>query len=478
MTPKPGRPRGRVETSPRSAPRSIGIVGHVGNENLGDESIIAAVIQNLRDRWPDTDIVGFTLNPADTRQRHGIPSYPLRQVTAATRGPHSAGAAAGSAVRPGSGSAPQGSLRELVKRLPVVGPVSRAVVRCLRQVAVVASEFPFMLASWRHTAQLDLLVFAGSHQLNDFVGGPWAYPYTVLKWTLSARLGRAPVVFLSMGAGPIDSWLGRRFIRWALLLASYRSYRDETAKGVAESLQVSGHDRVVPDLAFSLTVPTPQVAPRRKPLVVGLNPLPLYADYWYLTDGARYEAYVAKLAQFADWLVGRGCEVRFIPTQLKVDPAVIQDIRREMTMIGAAEDEYDSHVVDPQVRNLDELIAALSGVDCMVATRYHGILLSLSLEKPVLAVAYHQKSRDLMTWLGLGQYVVSGDTFGVDDLIERFPQLEAEATAIAAVLRRKIPDFQKQVQVQYDEVFRLLEPTGSRPHRPDEQESERVGLAG
>ena len=32
--------------------RKIGVFGDVGNENLGDEAIIAAVIQNITRRYP------------------------------------------------------------------------------------------------------------------------------------------------------------------------------------------------------------------------------------------------------------------------------------------------------------------------------------------------------------------------------------------------------------------------------------------
>ena len=37
---------------------TIGILGHCGNANLGDEATIAAVIQNIRTRYPDANIVG------------------------------------------------------------------------------------------------------------------------------------------------------------------------------------------------------------------------------------------------------------------------------------------------------------------------------------------------------------------------------------------------------------------------------------
>jgi len=427
----------------------------VGNENLGDESIIAAVIQNVRRRWPEAEILGFTSNPYDTKERHGIPSYPIRRMAQTE---HLAESPAGGSTAPGqpADSSFLHRTKELVKRIPVLSSVARGALGVLETLPEIIREISFLLDCRRQIKGLDLLIFAGSHQLNDFVDGPWAFPYTVLKWTLLAREAGAKVVFLSLGAGPIDTWLGRRFIRRALKLSSYRSYRGETSKQVVDSLHVFETNKVVPDLAFSLDSPflSKEVARSRVP-VVGINPLPLYSDYWYMTDERKYEAYVGKLAAFADWLVDRGCEVRFIPTQLKVDPAVIADVRRRMTKKGTP--EYDELIVEPTIHGLDELLAALSELDVMVATRYHGILLSLALHKPVLAIAYHEKSRDLMNWLGLGDYVIDGDTFTVEALTERFPLLEKESRAIRSSLRQQTPDFQSAVQAQYDEVFKLME---------------------
>ena len=49
--------------------KRVGILGHVGNKNLGDEAIIAAVIQGVRRRCPDVWLCGFTANPHDTTAR-------------------------------------------------------------------------------------------------------------------------------------------------------------------------------------------------------------------------------------------------------------------------------------------------------------------------------------------------------------------------------------------------------------------------
>ena len=429
----------------------IGIIGHVGNENLGDESIIAAVIQNMRRRYPGAEINGFTLNPEDTKARHGIEAFPIRQrITSSSAEFDDADPASG---LPLENLSLLHRLKDLVKRIPVVSALARSALAALETLPHIVREVPFLLESRRRAEGLDLLIFAGSHQLNDFVGGPWAYPYTVLKWTLIARGAGAKVAFLSLGAGPIETWLGRRFIRRALELSVYRSYRDPTGQRAIADLGLEPAGDVVPDLAFSLD---PGIAAAESPsvarLVVAINPLPLYTDYWFTTDLEKYETYIGKLATFADWLLERDCEVRFIPTQLKVDPAVISDIRRRM--VRNDNPQYEGRIVEPSIRDLADLRSQLDGADIVVATRYHGIVLSLALEKPVLAVAYHDKSRDLMNWLGLGDYVIDGDNFSADSLMGCFPKLEANAGSVARSLAAQLPGFRSAVQAQYDTICR------------------------
>ena len=447
----------REPEGPSPSRPTIGIVGHVGAQNLGDEAIIASVIQNIRRRWPEAVIRGFTSGPGDTEERHGIRSFPLRQADASqpaqddSEEDHNE-----SGEDRGDADSWRRRLKDLIKKRPVLFSLAKNVIQALQRVPTIGREVKFLLDSRQHVRELELLIFAGSHQLNDFVGGPWAYPYTVLKWSILAMRAGAKVVFLSMGAGPIETRLGRVFLRRALRLAAYRSYRDVTAGEVVDSLNVSETQTVVPDLAFGLRLPAISVSTvdRSSGPIVGLNPLPLYAEYWHISDSSKYEAYITKLARFSDWLIDRGCEVRFIPTQLLVDPAVIEDIQKRMTSSASLDRAQRDEM--PSVQDLNSLIQALSEVDIMVATRYHGILLSLALHKPVLAIAYHQKSRDLMQWLGLGEYVVDGDAFGARDLQERWPSLEASVCRITASLEEQVPVFKQAVGDQYDEVFGLL----------------------
>ncbi len=61
------------------ADTKIGLLDHVGGGNLGDEATLDAVAANIKRRWPNAEIVAFSMNPDDTEARHGIMSHPIRR---------------------------------------------------------------------------------------------------------------------------------------------------------------------------------------------------------------------------------------------------------------------------------------------------------------------------------------------------------------------------------------------------------------
>ena len=58
-------------------PQRIGIVGHYGVGNLGDDTVVAILINKIRERYPNAEVLGFSLKPADTERRHGIKAFPI-----------------------------------------------------------------------------------------------------------------------------------------------------------------------------------------------------------------------------------------------------------------------------------------------------------------------------------------------------------------------------------------------------------------
>jgi polysaccharide pyruvyl transferase WcaK-like protein len=57
-----------------------GILHHVGGGNLGDEATLETVARDIKRRWPNAEIVALSMNPDDTKARHGVKSDPLRRM--------------------------------------------------------------------------------------------------------------------------------------------------------------------------------------------------------------------------------------------------------------------------------------------------------------------------------------------------------------------------------------------------------------
>ncbi len=440
------------------SPKKLGIFGHVGNTNLGDEAIIAAVIENIRQRLPDAKIYAFTINPQDTSKRHGLIAYPIRRIE--NKKSHSRKSSNLNTVCD-QNLYGKPKIRQRIKSLIKTKPEMYAFLVRIRDNFISLPKIPkeilFLTQSYNNLKGFDLLIIAGSQQLIDYVGGPWGFPYTLYKWTLIARMLNTKVAFLSVGAGPIRSSLGKYFARKALSAAVYRSYRDKTSKKCIQQLSVPGDLFVCPDLAFSLKVPggndRDSAGSQRR--VVGINPVPFYDNrYWLGASKSSYRTYIQKLADFALWLIEKGYSVHIFPTQLHLDPPVICDIR--LALEKSVSSYREDSIVDRPINSFNELIAAMSAMEIAVATRYHGVVLSYVLGKPVLGIAYHQKTADLMSQMGQSKYALSIHDIKLDEMKDRFIALQRERCEVTKDIKTKTQQWRKDLQIQYDKIIRLV----------------------
>jgi len=78
------------------------------------------------------------------------------------------------------------------------------------------------------------------------------------------------------------------------------------------------------------------------------------------------------------------------------------------------------------------------------------------MNKPVLGVAYHEKSRALLAQAGQGDYVLNIEEFTAEELIERFQAMEANAAAIKKQIAERMAPLRQALDKQYDSVFALI----------------------
>lgn len=422
----------------------IGLMGPFGGGNLGDAAIQQAMIENIHKRLPAAQIFGFSMIPQDTEARHGIPSFSIGRVP----------------DRSWRTNAKELSFSErLAYRLK--SSSSPTLQRINRWVARVPLECGLIKKAFQNLDDFNLLIISGGGQLDDYFGGPWSHPYTILKFVIAAKARGAKVFIVSVGAGPIDASLSKFFIRRSLAIADYRSFRDDASRQLIKRIGFFRNDLVYPDLAHSLPVDPYLVhSPRGLPSskfsgqVVGIGPMAYYDPrVWPRKDSKVYVGYLNKLAEFTGWLVKRGYRIVLFPGEAAHDKDVIADFLELGCTYGL---QMGDTVCAPLIETVDELMYTLAGVDLVVASRYHGVLLPMLLDKPVLAMSYHPKIDELMKDTSQADYCLPIDHFTLAELQECFTRLEANQDIVRAQIYNCIEEYRQALEEQYDRIFKDL----------------------
>jgi len=418
----------------------IVLFGQYGTSNLGDEAVLDATIEGFRSRLPSARLECVAADPRDTQQRHGIPAWPAFRAAARPRVRGSEQAAA----VPKSAAPSQRRLRRLRRLLRPLRTAARTLLE-------LPGELAFLWRSYRWLRGADLLVVSGSNQLEDQFGGPWNAPWTLFCWTTLARAAGIPVVFLSVGAGPLRSRLSRRLCVAALHRAAFVSFRDERSMQLTRTLGFRGEARVAPDLAFGLKV-TPRIHSVRCRPVVAVNVLPWnHPGYWPDADPRLYERYVRVMASVCLELRQRDFQWFFFTTQ-RMDSAAARDVAREMHAAASGSSEPDVR----QCSSVRDLVHTVGEADVVIGARFHSVLIGSLCHVPTIGIAYHSKSRELLRMLGIEDYGLDIETLDARDVVALVLMCHARALEARRVLASTVAGATSAIQRQFDDVTRLI----------------------
>lgn len=439
-----------TKTAAQKEPIRIGLLEHCGTGNLGDEATVAAVLQNIRVRLPHAAVIGLSLDPSDSKTRHGIPAFAIRQSVFHCEQEWSTGS-----QKP-RGAGFKSKLSEMLSEHRFILGLMRAVY----QYGVVKPgkffrEILFLITSLFVVADLDCLIICGGGQLLDR-GGPWAFPYTLFKWVLLAKISGAKCLFLNLGAGPLAHPLSRWLVKRSLLLADYVSFRDSKSRALIREIGYGGKAMVAADCVYALELPRLAVKASRlgarNELTIGVAPT-AYRDpsrYWE-RNRSDYEVFIRKLAEFCARLVSKGHRLRLFSSDIWFDSQAIADLRAAINK-QCGLDNTDLVTTEP-VNGVDEFLMQLSQVDYFVTCKYHGVIFAHRLNVPVLAVAHHMKVSTLMEECGLAQYSLDIADFDADNLAAAFDLLTANADEVRERMQRKVVLYQAELNDQFDCLF-------------------------
>jgi polysaccharide pyruvyl transferase WcaK-like protein len=403
---------------PERKRKKIAFFGHFDSSNFGNESTLQAILYHLRCFHPDAEVTCICTGPEATVATHQIEAIPLAET--------------------------------FVKWQP-----RNPFVRAMRTVCIgIPSELCRWANSLMRLRHIDMLIVPGTGLLTDAYGLLSWGPYNMFKWSLMAKVCGCKLLFVSVGAGPIYGALGRYFVKSALSLADFRSYRDKSTMQYLKGIGLpTDNDRIYPDLVFSLpeaAIPNKDTKKSRRS-VVGLG-LMGYAGKYSVSRPSNeiYLAYLENLVKVVRWLLAHEYDVRILSGDLG-DMRARQEFRDLLRERLSVWDE--DHIIDEPVVSVENLLSQIAATDIVVATRFHNVLLALLCNKPVISINFHHKCESLMSAMGLSGYCLDINDLKAERLIEKFCDLEINASKLKPLIREKVGEFRKALDVQYRFIF-------------------------
>ena len=401
----------------------VALFGNFGGANFGNDSTLQAILHHLLEVLGNVEINCICTGPEVVHSDYGIFAVPSRAIARKSRAFHN----------------------------PLLRFAQKAIIRPI-------SEVRRWLKGVQILWGIDALVVPGTGLLTDaYTFLDWG-PYDMFRWSVTAKLCRCKLLFVSVGAGPIYTRTGKFFIKTALSLADFRSYRDVSTLQYLRRIGFpTAGDRVYPDLAFSLPVSVRSVRSNTanvETLVVGIG-LMEYAGKYSVERPASavYSAYLETLVTFVKWLVSHRYQVRLLIGDL-ADARVTREFRALLKQHSVAQD--DNRIIDEPVQSVQQLLAQIEATDIVLATRFHNVLLSLLLNKPVIAVSFHHKCYSLMNQMGLMRYSQDINALDADRLVEQFRQAQQNIDLLKRIIREKVAICRNALDEQYGIVSRVV----------------------
>ena len=398
----------------------IGLFGNFGTLNTGNESTLTAILTRLRSLYPEGEFFCVCNGPESVRLRDGIDAIPITTRT----------------VRMWDRE------RALYVRMAML-PIG------------IAMEVGQWIRAVRILKRSTTLIVPGTGLLTDVYGLSGWGPYGTMKWSVAAKLGGCKVFFVSVGAGPLYSRSGRFLVKSALALADYRSFRDRASIRYLEGIGFRRkNDPVYPDLAFGLRpndlLQRDGRSARSGRRVVGLG-LMEYPGRYSVEDPSpeTFSEYLNELVTVVEWLLARNYDVKLV---LGDDESqVIDEFTSLLRRCTAA---YSPERVSYQAADsVEGILSALAATDVVVATRFHNVLLSLLLNRPVIAISFHHKCVSLMNQMGLSEYCHDISHMNAGRLIAQFQELERNSSEVRETIRESVEAQRRALDEQYARLF-------------------------
>ena len=110
-------------------------------------------------------------------------------------------------------------------------------------------------------------------------------------------------------------------------------------------------------------------------------------------------------------------------------------------------------MVDEPASSVDQFLSQIASTKLVVATRFHGAVLSFVCGKPTICISFHEKCSALMRAMGMDEYCLPMNGLTVDQLIDAFRRLDEAAPLLASLIHERTSSFRSALNEQYEQIL-------------------------
>jgi len=260
----------------------------------------------------------------------------------------------------------------------------------------------------------DVVVSTGGHHITTIIAKSMVT--SQLFDMMVALMHRKPLLLWSQTIGSFDFKYAKNKIMVRKILAAAKCIyiRDETSKGQIEKMGVSSnHVHKTFESVFGLyDVVESRLKPSQRKPIMGLS-------VWTgnkQNPVARKE-YISCFSALLSHAVESGYRIHLFPMELAgVDMPYLKDIVKNVN-------KKDMCEILEHWPSTKEHINLIAQCRIFVGHKTHSQIFSLTAGTPLLAIAYHKKTKDFMAQFGLEQYCIDDSQISKEKLIEKFDKI-------------------------------------------------------
>jgi len=373
--------------------------GAYGENNAGEDLMLAALINGLRTTIPQCHIVVLTTDISYTQNlftREEISPGGIRLLYSGRRGPR----------EPGK---------------PIVSSLS----------------WIFKTIKWLFKSNLLLIGPGNPIQANPHRDKLFFH----LSRAAIARLLGTPYAFIGIGIDRVAWRPTEYFLKKIGNKALFISTRDKKSAEVLIPLGIK-HSKVTPltDISFYETKKGTHPCPRwdnrqpSAPITIGFNICRFSPKYF---PGEVIENYHDLMFSWCQWILS---ENSFSDSRLVFFPFCetphLEDTSAFQRLVAKLPPDSLHFPIDEcRYRSFTDLRSLMRNCDLFLGTRFHSVLLAVQQVVPVLAISYGQKTTHFMKQVGLAEYEIGMEELTLDDLKQKWLRLYSNKASIREELR-------------------------------------------